>query len=84
MTDTKPKVVDFPTGIQQQNLESKLEEIRDKSDLKDLKRIKTKRFWTLYHRHTDAMEYGESLGADFYNRSLNIIWSTYRFYRYKN
>lgn len=84
MADAKPKAADFPTGIRQQNLESKLIEIHDKSDLKGLKHIKTQRFWTLYHEHSDAMALGSELGAEFYYRSLNLIWSTYKFYTIKN
>lgn len=85
MADAKPKAADFPTGIRQQNLESKLIEIFDKSYLKGLKHIKTQRFWTFgYYDHSDAMALGSELGAEFYYRNINLVWSKYKFYKTKN
>ena len=85
MADIRDSSKDFPTGIQQQNLESKLKEITDKSNLKGLKHIKTQRFWTFgYYDHSDAMALGSELNAEFYYRNINLIWSTYKFYIIKN
>lgn len=71
---------DYPTGIQQENIESELVEIRDKKCLEGRVPIKIRKFNMILHDHDDAIQYGLSLGAKSYYRTTSMLSITYEYY----
>lgn len=74
----------YPTGIQQQNLESSLIEITNKKELEGLIPIQTKKFSTIFNSHADAIAYGAGIGAVCYTRKISLLSITYAYYKKKD
>lgn len=80
MKDGKPPIIEYPTGVQQSNIESELAEIKDKKCLEGLIPIKTRRFNMILHDHDDALQYGLEIGAKSYYRTTSMLSITYKYY----
>ena len=76
-------MIDYPTGTQQDNIESGLAKIIER-DARKIRLIETKSFFVLgASDHLDAMEYGKSIGAEAYRREENFLFMKYYYYYYR-